>query len=481
MLLTVSAAHRHLAMRQFFIQQIVTWATVIALLIANVTTPAVSAPVDLWFLVYIVTWVIRMVLFYPLYRIPPNELAKRKLMRFFPLLTGIIGNAFWIWTIPLFSGPDMHMQQLIMCAGFFCISIAMTGMWPVTPITSLTYYFVLWGTFSYNLWKHNHATWLAIAALNVLVILMLVVYVQASIGQVQAQIRRGEELDAANNELKVLKDQAMAELEHRSSYFQYASHDLRQRLHAIRLWVSSAMDVAKGNKLDSYPLARVGDQVDDLEGYFSKILDFARMEALKVPMQPALIRVHTLLQLTELRFEHLAIESRIDLRVRHSKATAYADQSMLLRIMENLVENAVTAWPRHPIQDRPAAQRGRSYALTDLPCGVINLQTVVASANTLPSGPTKVALARTSRPSVSTTSATARTRWVPKVSILRYCTLRSTVKYPQPGSSVVSTAEPSAESRIELIQPPLTVPIGFSWSAEGVPWNVALPGSTAIA
>lgn len=341
-LLTVSAAHRHLAMRQFFIQQIVTWATVIALLIANITTPAVAARIDLWFLVYIVTWVIRMVLFYPLYRIPPNELAKRKLMRFFPLLTGIIGNAFWIWTIPLFSGPDMQMQQLIMCAGFFCISIAMTGMWPVTPVTSLTYYVVLWGTFSYNLWKHNHATWPAIAALNVLVILMLVVYVQASIGQVQAQIRRGEELDAANSELKALKDQALAELEHRSSYFQYASHDLRQRLHAIRLWVSSAMDVAKGNKLDSYPLARVGDQVDDLEGYFSKILDFARMEALKVPMQPALIRVHTVLQLTELRFEHLAIESRIDLRVRHSKAAAYADQSMLLRIMENLVENAVT-------------------------------------------------------------------------------------------------------------------------------------------
>ncbi|MBS0427750.1 MAG: HAMP domain-containing histidine kinase [Proteobacteria bacterium] len=340
MLLTVSAAHRHVAMRQFFIQQIVTWVTVLALLVAHIGAPSPPSGIGMWFLAFVITWLLRMALFYPLYRIAPAELATRQVLRWLPLLTGLMGNAFWIWTIPRFSGPDMVMQQLIMGAGFFCISIAMTGMWPVTPLTSLSYYVVLWGTFSYHLWAQNHTWWPAIFALNVLVAVMLIEYVQSSIGQVQAQIRR-KELDDAHEELKALKDQALAELAHRSSYFRYASHDLRQRLYAIRLWVSSAMTAAQGHRTDAVALSRIAEQVDDLEGYFSKILDYARMEAVELSVQPTVTRVQAILQRLDLRFEHLSIDHRVDLRVRPSPFSILVDQGMLLRIMENLVENAV--------------------------------------------------------------------------------------------------------------------------------------------
>lgn len=328
-------------MRQFFIQQVVTWVTVLALLVANIDAPVAVDHIESWFLVFVATWAVRMLLFFPLYRMPPSELAKRKLLRFFPLLTALLGNAFWIWTIPQFTLPGMVMQELILCAGFFCISIAMTGMWPVTPLTSLTYYVVLWGTLSFNLYQNSHKYWPAIIALNVLVVVMLFEYIQASIGQIQAQIRRGEELDAANSELQKLKDQALEELDQRWAYMQHVSHDLRQRLHAIRLWVSSAMDASKGGGASSYPLERVAHQVDDLEGFLSKILDYARWEATKQAVQPTWVSVHALFQHLELRFEHLAIEERTDLRVRHSSESILIDQGMLQRIMENLVENAV--------------------------------------------------------------------------------------------------------------------------------------------
>lgn len=344
-LLSISGAHRHLAMRQFAIQQVANWATVVALLVAHVANPVLpDEQVRFWFVVHIAAWLARMAMFYPLARFSPEELAKRKFLFFLPLLTGFIGNAFWIWTLHVFGGVSTVMLLLVLCAGFFGISISMTGMWPVTPLTSLSYYLLLWGSFSYSLWANNHAGLLEIAALNGLVMVMMGVYIQASVGHIQAQVRRGAEIDAANNELKELRDHALSELERRSSYFQHASHDLRQRLHAIRLWVSSSMDVARStNAAMIYPLTRVADQVDDLGRYFSSVLDLARMESNHYPIRPKEFCLHSVLQELQLRFEHLTLghPRYVDLRVRTSQVTVVSDATVLLRMAENLVENAV--------------------------------------------------------------------------------------------------------------------------------------------
>ena len=347
-LLTVTPEHRSLAIRQVTIQLFTTWVTVIALLVADLNKPVLPREtVYMWFGVFIASWLLRMVMYYPLYRLAPAELVKRKVLRGFPLLTALIGNAFWIWTIPLFSGPGMQMQQLIMCAGFLCISISTTSMWPVTPITSLAYYFLLWGTFSYNLWVRDPDIWPAVLALNALVIGVLWVNVFVSTIQVQSQIRRAVELDAAldsaktaNDKLGALKDQAVSQLAQRSKYFQQATHDLRQRLHALRLWVSSAMELSSADGPARYPLNQVADQVGDLEGYFTKILDFAKLEA-QSPVQSSLFKVQTIFQSLELHFEHLVMTSKIDLRISPTRAMVFTDQALLQRVMENLVENAV--------------------------------------------------------------------------------------------------------------------------------------------
>jgi hypothetical protein len=51
-------------------------------------------------------------------------------------------------------GAEPHKRELILFIGFLSISISMTGMWPVTPVTSMAYYVGLWTAFSYALWMH---------------------------------------------------------------------------------------------------------------------------------------------------------------------------------------------------------------------------------------------------------------------------------------------------------------------------------------
>lgn len=53
--------------------------------------------------------------------------------------------------------------------------------------------------------------------------------------------RANAELTAANSTLDAMNSAATTELEHRSMFFTSASHDFRQRLHAMNLLANAAL------------------------------------------------------------------------------------------------------------------------------------------------------------------------------------------------------------------------------------------------
>ena len=145
LLLTVSLAHRNLAYRQWWIQQFATWFTVLGLIAAEQGAPILkSGQLGTWFLVFLISWVARICIFVPFFRLPPERVSESFWMKLLPLLSAIISNIFWVWTTILFTGPTLSMRELLLCFGFLSISISMTGMWPVSPATSLLHYLMLW-------------------------------------------------------------------------------------------------------------------------------------------------------------------------------------------------------------------------------------------------------------------------------------------------------------------------------------------------
>jgi signal transduction histidine kinase len=349
LLLTVSQAHRTLAYRQWWIQQFATWFTVLGLIAAEHGAPILkSGQLGTWFLIFLIGWVGRACVFIPFFRLRPEQIARSFWMKLLPLLSTIIFNSFWIWTTILFTGPMLSMRELLLCFGFLSINIAMTGMWPVSPATSLLHYFMLWSSLSINLYLNGSASFASLVVLNVSVIIILWLNIFVSINQVKDQLNRSDEMDAllksqreSNEQLRLLKDLAHKSLETRSEFFSAASHDFRQRLHAAKLWVLSAMAAAEGADEAKWPLTRLGQEIDALQGYINHVLDFARIESLDAGVQLDSTNVQALFQKLDLQFEQTNMEKGTNLRFRRSRITLNSDFSMLLRILENLVSNAL--------------------------------------------------------------------------------------------------------------------------------------------
>jgi signal transduction histidine kinase len=352
LLLTVSTAHKHLAMRAFAMQQVVNWTTVIGLAALHHYYPILPAGGLLhWGGVFLGSWLIRMLMIAPLHRLPPSAVERSTLLKTLPLASGLIGCMFWIWTTQLFVGPVLSLRELMLFVGFLAISISMTGMWPVTPVTSMAYYLLLWSGFSYAFWINETAALPAIAVLNVCVAAIIWLNVFVSIRQVNAQLARSAELDRAlrqlqqsqksNEELEALKNVACRTLETRSVFFSEASHDFRQQLHAAKLWVSSAMAATTGDGSAARPLERLGQELNALQTYIDQVLDFARIEAMDVSVELGRTSIQSLFQKLDLSFGDTSVHAGKTLRFRRASAVVSTDASMLLRILENLVSNAL--------------------------------------------------------------------------------------------------------------------------------------------
>jgi signal transduction histidine kinase len=124
-------------------------------------------------------------------------------------------------------------------------------------------------------------------------------------------------------------------------FFSEASHDFRQQLHAAKLWVSSAKAATKDGGDAVRPLERLGQELNALQTYIDRVLDFARIEALDVGVQLERTSIQSLFQKLGLSFEGALARGERTLRFRRTSFVVRTDASMLLRILENLVSNAL--------------------------------------------------------------------------------------------------------------------------------------------
>jgi signal transduction histidine kinase len=130
-----------------------------------------------------------------------------------------------------------------------------------------------------------------------------------------------------------------ARMRAKSQLFNEASHDFRQRLHGMQLLINTAKHAppAQGAAI----MSRVQATTDDLHRYLENFLEIARLDA--VVLKPVIQQVvlHDVFQRLELQFQEAALHRDVDIKFRHTRLSCVTDERMLLRILENLVANAV--------------------------------------------------------------------------------------------------------------------------------------------
>ena len=144
---------------------------------------------------------------------------------------------------------------------------------------------------------------------------------QAQVNEAQAQRRTAERASAA-----------------KTQFLAAASHDLRQPLHALGLFVQTlrSRHPAPPGLVDN-----IGEAVIALDDLFTELLDITRIDAGAVDVRAADFVIEPLWRRLRLHFEPVAFDKGLVLTLRGGHHVAHGDALLVERILRNLTANAL--------------------------------------------------------------------------------------------------------------------------------------------
>jgi signal transduction histidine kinase/CheY-like chemotaxis protein len=146
-------------------------------------------------------------------------------------------------------------------------------------------------------------------------------------------------LDLAND-LSRQKELADAANLAKSSFLASASHDLRQPVHALGMFVGALRDRPL-DETSGRLVRQIQNSVAALDGLFAAILDISRLDAGIIESRPRMIAIQPLLERI-CRDEMPEVERKgIELRLVPCSLSVVTDSVLLERVVRNLVSNAV--------------------------------------------------------------------------------------------------------------------------------------------
>jgi signal transduction histidine kinase/CheY-like chemotaxis protein len=153
-----------------------------------------------------------------------------------------------------------------------------------------------------------------------------------------------ENLRSAHNELERKVADRTRELTlanaAKSRFFAMASHDLRQPLHALVLFVAQ-LRLPLNPSERAKTVERIEAATREMDEMFNSLLDISKLDAGALAPQIAQFPIARLLQDIETTFDQAAREKGLRLRIIRNDAWVRSDAMLLERILLNLVSNAV--------------------------------------------------------------------------------------------------------------------------------------------
>ena len=157
------------------------------------------------------------------------------------------------------------------------------------------------------------------------------------------QRHRGElekRIRAATADLAAKKNMAERANYAKSRFFAAASHDLRQPLHALSLFVAALK--ARNQQPEAQTLIdNIEASTAAMELLFNSLLDISRLDAGTIETHPVHFSLRKMLLELDNQFSALAAEKHLRLHFRPCDVTLYSDPLLIERILVNLIANAI--------------------------------------------------------------------------------------------------------------------------------------------
>jgi signal transduction histidine kinase len=344
---SLEAKERLSVFKAWLVNQLAFILAILCIFLAESSEPTVSrTQFEFWLVVAIVGWVARGAIYVRSMGAGPND--RRFFILATPYLISTLAFLHWAWTVRLFlNSEEFTTTAAVIYMSFTMMSVAMASGWPHAPFSATVYVLALWVCLSLQSIAIHLLPTGAMVAIDLCVALMMVMAVywvmrlRPLISRNDEEARMVNELRSTNAALEAMRSEASATLKERSAFFAGASHDFKQRLHAMKLMAYSTIAGLPADDEARWALRRMSDEVEDLEGYFKQILEFARIEALDIEASWQNVSLQKLMQKVDLHFENVASERGVDLMFRTTRINVVSDPMMLQRMLENLVSNAL--------------------------------------------------------------------------------------------------------------------------------------------
>lgn len=273
------------------------------------------------------------------------EECKRWRARFILFVT-VLGTLWGSSGVLMFVSGDMAYQAMLICVVLGLAAGAVTVN-PVFPPSLYIYVVLLILPVMFSCLLVADYPHLVLAVMLAVYLVFVLRAGREMAGTFELSLRRGLEnakLVEQLTEEKRRAEQAQLSAEQanrmKSKFFAAASHDLRQPMHALTLFV----DVLKNRTHDAQTTQLVGQveqSVEVLGSMFDALLDISRLDAGVVqprcenfPLQPLLDRMYA-------EFSLLAQDKRLRFEVANSSVAVHSDPLLLERILRNLIGNAI--------------------------------------------------------------------------------------------------------------------------------------------
>src|SRR6185503_11715286 len=154
---------------------------------------------------------------------------------------------------------------------------------------------------------------------------------------VHVRLQNAELLEELRRQKEAAEEAAVA----KSRFLAVASHDLRQPLHALGLFVQALQECSIAAQ-ERHIIGNIRRSVDAMEELFNALLDISRLDAGVV--QPRIVTIPLASVFDSLRFEYapVAREKKLALIVMKTAVYVRSDLSLLSRIIRNLLSNALS-------------------------------------------------------------------------------------------------------------------------------------------
>jgi signal transduction histidine kinase/ActR/RegA family two-component response regulator len=142
------------------------------------------------------------------------------------------------------------------------------------------------------------------------------------------------------DQLTVQKNDAVAANTAKTRFLAAASHDLRQPIHALNLYLGAFSQIRLTPETTSI-LAKVRQCALIMDEMFRTLLDVSKLDAGAVQPRISVFPLAPIFARIKLEFEPQARAKSLELRVLRCSAFAKSDSGMVERVLRNLISNAI--------------------------------------------------------------------------------------------------------------------------------------------